>query len=763
MSLLKGFISHASPDTDIANRLAQDLRFSGHNVTVDTHDLKSGEDIIDFMNCSLENSDFIIILHSQHTQQANFQNAEINAVVASSIADEARKYIVIRLDDTSLPALLRIKKYIRLDKTDDSSYAQCIKELCQFMHGDDNTNANAPRIISTALDASKNNPFRHLRAEHFESSPDPDEIVKAFAPPESTKMGLLEGPHPCFIEGPRGTGKSMLLLSLRARNFIRRHPTSEGQKNAVPIFAFYLKATRGALCNIGIHPSSSEDDAFLNGMINDLTLQELTLSFSESLISEIVTCIESGLIAFDKSTEAKLSKSLYLALFGNAQIDANSPISLAEFKGILSNIHIQLADFVRRRLIYGEVPSQVPIATLDTNSLKRLFPVIRRNIAALSNSEFFLLLDEYENFFPYQQRIVNTIIKLSAPDFSVKVAKKIGILEVSGTTTGQELQEVHDYRRIVLVYDVCAPSQFGDYQRLLKMIVDNILKNVQIPYKNISDLLPSSSSNEVPIQAIQGHLDRLLKQKKNKNNDSYYREAALYRALHDLRRKKHFAGFKNLAFISSGVVRYFQEILGVAYHLTVDDSTRIHGDLTLSPPKQSEAVHMISAHTLTTLSKNVEKHGETLKVLLLDLGACLRQKLLEHTSEPEAGRVTIENMHTLTQKDYSLLAEVLALGVREGVFQTQEGRPAFRPKHASDPQGTEFNISRILAPVLQISPRLRWRTHVDSELLLGLITPEGDARKKAFTELLRAVTNGRARNSDDRDLSSQRELSFDRS
>lgn len=763
MALIKAFISHASPDSDIANRLAEDLKSSGHNVMIDTDDLKPGQDIIDFMNCSLENSNFIIILYSRHTKQADFQNAEINAVIASDIAEKIRKSIVVRLDNTPLPPLLTSKKYIRLDKTGDSSYSQCIKELCELIHDDDNTNANAPHIISTALDASKNNPFRHLRAEHFESSSDPDDLVKAFAPPESTKMGLLQGPHPCFIEGPRGTGKSMLLLSLRARNFIRRHPPTEGEKNAVPIFAFYLKATRGALCNIGISPNALDDDALLNGIINDLTLQELILSFGESLISEIVVCIESGLIVFDKNTEKKLSESLYLALFGDAQIKANFPTSLAELKGILSNIHIQLADFVRRRLIYGEAHFQVPIATLDTNSLKRLLQVIRRDIAALSSSEFFLLLDEYENFFPYQQRIVNTIIKLSAPDFSVKVAKKIGILEVSGTATGQELQEVHDYRRIVLVYDVCEPSQFSDYQRLLKMIVDNILKNVQISYKNISDLLPSSSSNEVPTKDMQRHLARLLKRKKNKNNDSYYREAAIYRALHDLRRKKRFAGFRNLAFISSGIVRYFQEILGVAYHLTVDNSTKIQGDLTLPPPKQSEAVHMISAHTLTTLSKNVEKHGETLKVLLLDLGACLRQKLLEHTSEPEAGRVTIENMDTLTQADFSLLADVLALGVREGVFQVQEGHPGFRPKHPSDPQGTEFNISRILAPVLQISPRLRWRTQVDSKLLLGLITPKGDARKKAFSELLRSVTNGKARYSDDRDASSQRELFFDRS
>src|SRR5207245_1716140 len=132
---------------------------------------------------------------------------------------------------------------------------------------------------------------------------------------------------------------------------------------------------------------------------------------------------------------------------------------------------------------------------------------------------------------------------------------------------------------------------------------------------------------------------------------------------------KRFCGFKELAFVSSGVIRYFQEILGVAYHLTFGSEPVPAGDLVLPPAKQSQAVHFVSQHNLTTLSRNVEHYGEDLKYFLLDLGDCLRHKLLKHTSEPEAARLTIEDPERLDDEEMVLLKRMLVVGVREGVFQ----------------------------------------------------------------------------------------------
>ena len=139
-----------------------------------------------------------------------------------------------------------------------------------------------------------------------------------------------------------------------------------------------------------------------------------------------------------------------------------------------------------------------------------------------------------------------------------------------------------------------------------------------------------------------GEFENLPNEKQRKKK-TYYGEAATYRVLlgkPGRHAEKRFAGFKELALLGSGVIRYFQEFLSMGYHLTFGGDPPPQGVLTLPPEQQSKAVHIVSQYNLTTLSKNVERHGEELKYFLLDIGDCLRHKLLKHTSEPEAARLT---------------------------------------------------------------------------------------------------------------------------
>jgi hypothetical protein len=346
---------------------------------------------------------------------------------------------------------------------------------------------------------------------------------------------------------------------------------------------------------------------------------------------------------------------------------------------------------------------------------------------------------------------VNSYVKLAPPDASVKIAKKIGTADTSGTMTGQDLQEIHDYTRVPLVYDVEDREQQNAYNLLLTHIVTNILKNEGMAFNNVHQLLPADDTTEVDAQELEAAVAKLCKvsvkqfqnwpPEKQREKMTYYGEAAVYRVLYSARgrhKPKYFAGFNQLSLLSSGVIRYFQEFLGVAYHLTFASGETPSKPLTLPAKKQSDAVHFVSQHNLTTLSRNVESDGETLKYFLLDLGDCLRYKLLNHTSEPEAARLTIADPELLDSPTYDTLRRILTVGVREGVFQTKEGRPAFKPKHSSDPQPSEFNIGRVYSPVLQISPRQRWRTKVKCKDLLMLLSPE--LRCQAKKQLMEVIS-----------------------
>lgn len=721
------FVSHAAEDEAIAVRLAENFRNAGHDTKVDTLNLSLGDNSIAFMNDSIANAHTVVILYSRHSQQARLQRLEMDSAVWNEIKQEGGRCIVVRLDDTDIPPILGPKVYGRLDPNNPISLQSLIEEVCKIVL----PTQTATAVVARAFGSESRNPFRHLRAEYFEDRP--DLLADAFAPPEAFKAGALEDMKPSLLEGSRGTGKSMLLLSLRARNYLLRHKQSTRRFR---IFGFYLKLSRGAICNTGA--VANVDSSLLEVpqrdaiQIADIAAQEIVIQLLESLFSEIAYCIFQRFIDCDSAAERTLASRADSYLFDTASGPA---ASLDELLEKLADAHRRVADFVRRRFIYDEHPA-VPAATFDLELLKRVLTLVRRCIPSLKDTMFVALLDEYENLFPYQQRIVNGFVKFGPPHVSVKVAKKLGIGDNSGTTSGQELQEIHDYTRITLVYDVEDSDQRSAYYDLLRRIVRKMLSGEHFDSVGVEELLPTDTSPEVPDAEFGAELIKLCKvsqpefdgwaQERRLERRTYYGEAVTYRVLLGKKGRhadKRYSGFEQLAFLSSGVIRYFQEILGVAYHLEFGTGTPKADAFVLPPAVQSKAVHLVSQHNLTALSRNVEQDGETLKYFLMDLGDCLRQKLLKHGSEPEAARLTIKDPETLTEKTMAPLKRLLEVGEREGVFQTKEGLPAFKPKHASDPQPSEFNICRIYAPVLQISPRLRWRTLVTCNSLVDLLLP----------------------------------------
>ncbi|MBC7820699.1 MAG: toll/interleukin-1 receptor domain-containing protein [Planctomycetaceae bacterium] len=733
------FISHAGADRTIANQLAADLRDAGHETQVDTQELKLGNNSIRFMNDAIADAHTVVILYSKHTLGAKWQNLEIDGAIWHEVAQGGGTCIIVRLDDTPVPPVWGPKLYGELSAASGPQYKKLIEDLCKAIL----PTKSASSIVATALGSAASNPFRRVRAEFFEDNP--ELLVKTFAPPDASKVGALEDPKPCLLEGPRGTGKSMLLLSLRGRNSLSR---AGAAGKPIVIFGAYLKLTRGGLCNAGLPAAASADPQFgaqtVDYPVVDVASQELYIAILESLISELDYCIQNHLLHCDGATEQRLAGKLARVLFsGNPSTFAR----LDDVSDELADAHSKIADFVRRRFIYKESPV-VPFTTFDFECLKRVIRAIKREIAPLSKSLFAVLLDEYENLFPFQQRVINGVVKLAAPDLTVKIAKKLGTSDTPATVVGQDLQEINDYTRIPLVYDLEDSHQLAAYHRFLKTIVENTLQAEGLPKTGLSILLPASPGPEIPDDERLAEVAKLCKKNvkqfaaleptKQRERLTYYGEAAVYRNLYGKKGKradKLFCGIDDLVFLSSGVIRYFQEFLGVAFHLAFPEGFTAGTTLSIPADAQSRAVHIVSGHNIAALSRSVEADGETLKYLLLDVGDGLRHKLLKHGSEPEAARLTLTDPERLNQTENFELKRILTVGIREGVFQSKDGMPAFRPKHDSDPQPVEFNICRLFAPALQISPRLRWRTPVTCNDLRRLIDP--DTRGEALASIKR--------------------------
>lgn len=719
------FISHAGRDSLVATRLHDDLRNCGHDVRIDLKELTLGDDTIDFMNDAIANAHTVIILYSQHTPNAKWQRLEINAAVWNQTAQSGGKVIVLKVDDTNLPPLLGPRMYGSLV---DDQYHSTLKKLCTEI----TSQPTDTSLVCEALHEGSSNPFWRVRAEYFEEMP--ALLAKAFSPPDAAKARVLEEMKPCFLEGSRGTGKTMLLLSLRGRIYSSRPDAS---KSLASLFGFYFRLTKGAFCNAGVRAlDEGRESAIPETTLDQLTdtyAQELYLGLTESMISELSFCVRAKHLSLEADTELKLVRAITAAFHGPGK---DSSSTLAELLAHCAELHRQLSDFVRRKFIYQE-PCSIPFTCFDLDVFKRVIALVKSHVPLLSQSQFTILLDEYENLSAYQKLVANSLIKLGPPHLSVKVARKVGTEETSKTTVAQELQETHDYNRIPLIYSVEDDADFRRYLELLENMVKRLLETQGLATPTLTTLLPHFSDEEVSASALRPSLLALLKlsndeyeglsQEQQAKKATYYREAAVYRHLYGTsgrRTRKRFAGRNDLAFISSGVIRYFQEILGMAYHLQATSGKA--SVESIDPQFQSDAVHTVSGHNLATLSRNVELYGEALKYFLLDVGDCLRQKLLRHTSEPEAARIAIKDPHLLRESQYVELSAFLNLGVKEGVFQTMNGRPGIRPKHVEDPQPVEFTITRIFAPALQISPRLRWTSPATCSELAGLL----DATKR---------------------------------
>jgi hypothetical protein len=732
------FISHASADTAVARTLSEDLRNCGHDVTVDLLDLKLGASLIDFMNTALSGSEIVLILHSKASKQAKWQNIEMDAAIWREVEQGGCRVIVLKLDDSDLPPLLGMKFYGSLT---ESAYDETLSRLTSELL----SRETATTIFNRALAVGSPNPFWRVRAEYFEDEL-PKLLAEAFSQPEAAKIGLLEEMKPCFLEGSRGTGKTMLLMSLRARILASRRNTN---KSIDQLFGFYIRLDRGAFCNAGI--TAANDGRF--DLIDPKLLIQLAETFSqefylvliESLFSEIDFFVKSGEFNLSRAEETAFLDAVFTRIHGPGQ---SAPQSIESFLDHCADLHRKLADFVRRRFIYDEVGTVVPIATLDTNAFRKIVAITKGFFPRLAKSQLTILLDEYENLFSYQQIVVNSLIKLGPPAFSVKVARKLGTQQSSRTTIGQDLQEIHDYNQVPLIYPVENPNEFKKYYDLLDSIVANLLKSQGYQAMRLTEILQVEDSMEVDPDKLRNEVLSLLDmnehefasltEQEQKEKFTYYREAALFRLVYGkkgMRAEKRYCGAQQLAFISSGVIRWFQEILGMAYHLEYG-LKKPPECLIISPESQTQSVHIVSNHNLAALSRNVEEHGERLKYLLLDLGDCLRHKLLRHRSEPEAGRISITNPEQLETDKFRETAELLRVGLREGVFQTLSGRPGMRPKHG-EPQPVEFNISRIYAPALQFSPRFRWKTTVLCSELRGLIDP--DSRQITKSKLMRKI------------------------
>lgn len=127
----KVFISHASIDKPMIERLVADLEKMNLDVWFDAHAINVSDSIPQAINEGLRDADYVLVALSEHSIRSLWVQMETDAAMVAQAAGEKTVVVPIKLDDCEVPPLLRPRLYANL-----SDYGQALEKLAKLFESE---------------------------------------------------------------------------------------------------------------------------------------------------------------------------------------------------------------------------------------------------------------------------------------------------------------------------------------------------------------------------------------------------------------------------------------------------------------------------------------------------------------------------------------------------------------------------------------------------------------------------------------------------
>lgn len=458
----------------------------------------------------------------------------------------------------------------------------------------------------------------------------------------------LQDNRPCILEGGRGTGKTTALRGLSYQGQYSIHNKNIDffdQSNFVGIYH---------------RVNTNHVRAFIGGNLKEKEWERI---FSHYF--NLVVCREIlNFIKWHKNLQPNdepLPPHACKLIANSVNIKQNCD----HLELLIENFDIEMYSFQSQinNIIDGNLPS-LSMAGDPINAVTEY----AISLAQFREKTFFILLDEYENYEDYQQKVINTLLKHSSENYTFKIGVRELGWRVKHTLNPSEL--LHDPADYVLVNIVQKltdnDSTFANFaknvcqQRIAKLVaetsehaiyeIENALKGLSIEEE--AELLEVDKTiqlkqyellDEDYQEKVKG-LSRLYKffiaywsqqhkmalrqgiddycARKKKWNERY--ENYKYEMLFKIRTgrgkagiQKYYCGWNTYTKLANGNLRYLMELVYRAYekHLSADNGL----DKAVSARNQTLAAQDAGLKNLMEL-EGLWKNGAQLTKLLLGMG-----------------------------------------------------------------------------------------------------------------------------------------------
>lgn len=548
----------------------------------------------------------------------------------------------------------------------------------------------------------ENNPFWVQTPESIPANEAMQLFVDLF-----TEFGEVESAGHSFISGPRGSGKSMMFRMMHPDCLMLRHAKGLSE---LPYLGIYVpvKSTRitaTEMIRLDEHPARHVFNEHL------LCLYIAIAAFNElaKIVADLPNqCDEKILSEWTQSyvvegLEDCGASGNEVAEFGSLPF-GHAPTFLASIAKLLNRKFWSVADTLLRHLaLRPEGLANYSGPLLSYHGF--LYPLLTglRQLPFLPDAPVYLLIDDADNLNLAQTEVVNSwLATRSTENVCLKLSDQLGYKTLL-TYGGKRIQPTHDYNEVDI--SVLYTTQKDKYLERLEQIIAKRLEIAGIDVK-VRDFFPEDEKQKERLRVISEELKEAWSRGEGKGNRqrddvTRYARPELMRSLGGdtkQRSKYSYAGFEQLAHISSGVIRYFLEPAATMY--TKQQSTGA-AVTKIDPPLQDSVIKEFSNDfldkELVTMRRDAGARAddyEKLRNLIEVLGNSFADRLLD-AKRTERRVFSI----VLSDRPDTELERILDLGCREGFFY----RSSLGAKRGSG-RVPRYVLSRRLAPRFKLDP-----------------------------------------------------------